>query len=308
MLFLPSVLCPLSILIMLLQTPTIQATTTTTTTTAIPQTPPPKAYILPPTPSPGPAKILTTVDNIHAFAGPHLLYNNGTAYEGFYFDAVSTNASAPAALILQFYPAFLSTHSAILLNALLPDGSSFIQETIPAGILTLSTTGDGSNARAQDGAMAWFSSDDISALVVELNVPGRGLSASITMRARAPLHVACGVKEGGASYMLTPLLGWAPVVADAEARVEVVMGGRRSAFEGVGYADQVCHFSFFSLFFYLVLMWIFVCLFVWGVVGRLMLVFGGVDFQPPTSVCGSHSVVLGPRACWTLLACLVLSY
>ncbi|PLB38631.1 uncharacterized protein BDW47DRAFT_117112 [Aspergillus candidus] len=186
----------LLLFLLLLPPPTIQATTT----------PPPKAYILPPTPVPSPAQILTTVTNTHAFAGPHLLYNNGTAYEGFYFDT----------------------------------------ETIPAGALTLSTTGDGSQARAQDGAMSWFAADDLSALVVELNVPEKGVSASITMRARAPLHVPCGEKREGASYMLTELLGWAPVVADAEARVEIAVDGRRWAFEGAGYADQI--FSLQPLF------------------------------------------------------------
>ncbi|PKY01998.1 hypothetical protein P168DRAFT_328989 [Aspergillus campestris IBT 28561] len=191
----------LLLLILLLQPPTIQATTPPNQTT-----PPPKAYILPPTPVPSPARILTTVSNTHAFAGPHLLYNNGTAYEGFYFDT----------------------------------------ETIPAGALTLSTIGDGSNARAQGGVMEWFAADDLSALVVELNVPEKGVSASITMRARAPLHVPCGVKQEGASYMLTELLGWAPVVAGAEARVEVLVNGTKSVFEGAGYADQI--FSLQPLF------------------------------------------------------------
>ncbi|KAF7549275.1 hypothetical protein G7Z17_g6489 [Cylindrodendrum hubeiense] len=170
-----------------------------------------------------------------AFDGPHIEVNNGSAYQWWYFDAVSHESNA--AVVAQFYPGWFPEASAVLLNIAWPNGTVY-QSTIPVGNLQLTTVGDGSQGYVDDGAMTWFGSSDLSVYHLSLNLADVGVSGKITMRSRAPSHVACGLNLPGASFDFAPFLSWSNSVPDSHATVDLVVNGTSLSFEGSGYHDQ----------------------------------------------------------------------
>lgn len=171
------------------------------------------------------------------FDGPHVSVNDGSAYQWWYFDAVSSDSGS--AVVAQFYPGWFPDANGVLLNIAFPNGTQYA-EFIPVGSLELSTVGDGSQGYVEDGAMTWFGASDLSAYHLTLNLPKVGVSGKITMRSRATPHVACGVKEDGASFEYAPYLSWANAVPDSYADVDLVVNGTELSFTGSGYHDQVC--------------------------------------------------------------------
>ncbi|KAL2823236.1 hypothetical protein BDW59DRAFT_163400 [Aspergillus cavernicola] len=201
---------------------------------AAPAVPPPATYVIPK----GRVEGTTAADSVvgvTAFDGPHISVNNGSAYQWWYFDAVSPDADT--IVVAQFYPGWLPDASAILLNVVYPNGT-LIDQKIPAGALQLSTTGDGSQGYVDNGAMTWFGASDLSAYHLTLDLPEVGISGTITMRSKAPAHVAGGLNVPGASFDYAPFLAWGNPVPDADATVDLVVNGTSLSFTGTGYHDQ----------------------------------------------------------------------
>lgn len=142
-------------------------------------------------------------------------------------------------MVAQFYPGWYPDAHAVNLNIAFPNGTQY-SGFIPVGGLELSTVGDGSQGRVEDGAMTWFGASDLSAYHLTLNLPQVGVSGKITMRSRAPPHVACGLKKDGASFEFAPFLAWGNAVPDSYADVDLVVNGTELSFTGSGYHDQVC--------------------------------------------------------------------
>lgn len=169
----------------------------------------PQTYVIPT----GQFNGTTEADSIiglSAFDGPHIAVNNGSAYQWWYFDAVSHNADA--LLVAQFYPGWFPESSAVLLQILWPNGTLFPFTPIPVGELQLSTVGDGSQGVVDDGAMTWFGSSDLGVYHLTLDLLQVGISGRFTMRSRAPAHVACGLNTPGGSFNFAPYLSWANTI------------------------------------------------------------------------------------------------
>lgn len=199
----------------------------------------PETYVIPSGLQEGVATADTVVGE-KAFDGPHVSVNNGTAYQWWYFDAVSADANA--LLAAQFYPGWFPTENAILLNVVWPNGTVYYN-TIPAGALQLSTVGDGSQGYVDDGAFTWFGASDLSAYHLTLNLPEIGLSGTMTMQSLAPAHVAAGLDVPGASFEFAPDLNWGNAVPDSAATVNLTINGTDLSFAGTGYHDQVSGFG-----------------------------------------------------------------
>ncbi|KAJ5358465.1 Tyrosinase family protein asqI [Penicillium cataractarum] len=176
-----------------------------------------------------------TIVGLTAFDGPHISVNNGSAYQWWYFDVVSHDSKA--AVVAQFYPGWTADASAVLLNIVWPNGTTFA-ETISVGTLDLTTVDDGSQGYVEDGAMTWFGASDLSAYHLSLNLPDVGVSGKITMRSRAPSHVACGLNRAGASFDFAEFLQWGNSVPDSYATVDLDVNGTSLTFSGSGYHDQ----------------------------------------------------------------------
>ncbi|RSL40141.1 hypothetical protein CEP51_016731 [Fusarium floridanum] len=172
---------------------------------------------------------------LRAFDGPHINANNGSAYQWWYFDAVAKDSSA--AVVAQFYPGWFPESNGVLLNLVWPNGSTYY-EVIPAGALQLTTVGDSSQGYADDAAMTWFGSSDLSTYHVTLNLPQVGVSGKITLQSKASPRVAGGLKRPGASFDFAPFLYWANTIPDSNVTVDLVVNGTNLSFTGAGYHDQ----------------------------------------------------------------------
>ncbi|KAJ5716034.1 Tyrosinase family protein asqI [Penicillium malachiteum] len=192
-------------------------------------TPSPQSYVIPGKQIDG-ITGTDTVVGLTAFDGPHISVNNVSAYQWWYFDVVSDDSKA--AVVAQFYPAWFTNDSAVLLNIVWPNGTTFA-EMIPVGTLELQTVNDGSQGYVEDGAMTWFGASDLSAYHLSLNLPNVGVSGSILMRSRAPAHVACGLSRPGASFEF-----WGNSKPDSYATVDMDINGTSLSFDGSGYHEQ----------------------------------------------------------------------
>ncbi|KAL3468966.1 hypothetical protein BJX99DRAFT_265637, partial [Aspergillus californicus] len=193
-----------------------------------------QTLIIPPEQIAGPSTPDTTV-GLNAFDGSHITTHNGSAYEWWYFDAVSTDGSA--AVVAQFYPALYPDANALILSIVFPNGTVFAP-LAHVGALELSTVGDGSRGYVQGGAFTWFGASDLSSYHLTLDLPDLGISGEIIMRSRARAHVASGENVPGASFGFAPDLFWANPVPDSYASVDLVVDGEALGFEGFGYHDQ----------------------------------------------------------------------
>ncbi|ETS74715.1 hypothetical protein PFICI_13199 [Pestalotiopsis fici W106-1] len=194
----------------------------------------PRAYVIPSGQFDGTARADEVVDKA-AFDGPQVTVNNGSAYQWWYFDAVAQDSNAT--LVAQFYPGWFSESNAVLLNIVWPNGTSYAN-VIPVGDLQLTTIGEGSQGYVDSGSMSWFGASDLSVYHLTLDLPEAGVSGKITMRSRAPAHVACGLRLPGASFEFAPYLYWANAVPDSYASVDLLVNGTELSFSGSGYHDQ----------------------------------------------------------------------
>lgn len=55
----------------------------------------------------------------------------------------------------------------------------------------------------------------------------------------APGHYACGPNQPGINLEVSPYVGWANAMPDADAIANFTIGGRVLQFNGVGYHDKV---------------------------------------------------------------------
>ncbi|KAL5360048.1 hypothetical protein BJX96DRAFT_184297 [Aspergillus floccosus] len=196
---------------------------------------PPPTYVFPAGQVNGTSSADTVVGQ-RAFDGPHITVANGSTFDGFYYDAFSDDSNA-AVIVALSMGHFENAHG-VLLTILWPNGSTY-ENSVPVGDLEVQTVGDGSQGYVEDGAMSWFGAPDLSAYRLTLNLPEIGVSGSITMRSRAPAHVACGLNFPGASLQWTSSLGYCNAVPDADASTTLIINGTRLSFKGSGYHDQL---------------------------------------------------------------------
>lgn len=196
---------------------------------------PPRSYFFPAGQVNGTSSSDTEV-GLAAFDGPHITLANGSASNGWYFDAVSEDATA--AVLATFALGYSKESHGILLTIALPNGTTY-ENNVSVGALHMRTVGDGSRSYVEGGGMSWFAAPDLSAYNLTLDLPALGISGSITMRSRAPAHVACGLNSPGASLQWTSTLGYCNPVPDADVSATLLINGSLLSFQGSGYHDQV---------------------------------------------------------------------
>ncbi|GJD03187.1 hypothetical protein ColKHC_12012 [Colletotrichum higginsianum] len=158
---------------------------------------------------------------------------NATSYEGWYFDAVSTDLTKA----ITFGP-FLFYGEANPLSLKLSishEDGSFDQFSIPGDKLYVSSLGSGSSAVASDGSYAWYGSPDLSHYRITVDLPEEDISGEIELRS-----TPCSDGAPGASFGLNWDLNWVNPIPDAQATVNLKVRGKPYAFSGTGYHDKVC--------------------------------------------------------------------
>ena len=118
---------------------------------------------------------------------PQIYPVNGSAYDWWYFDAVSDDAKA--SLVIVFYTAspagfpaasFPSTVDSITIDAEFPNGTSFAV-SIPAGSATIVTIGDGTTGIFQGTGSGWTSTPDMTRYLLTIDAPSFGIKGTLQL-------------------------------------------------------------------------------------------------------------------------------
>jgi hypothetical protein len=112
---------------------------------------------------------------------------NGSAYDWWYFDAVSDDAKA--SLVIVFYTAspagfpaasFPSTVDSITIDAEFPNGTSFAA-SIPASSATIVTVGDGTTGIFEGTGSGWTSTPDMTRYLLTVDAPSFGIKGTFQL-------------------------------------------------------------------------------------------------------------------------------
>lgn len=110
----------------------------------------------------------------------------------------------------------------------------------------------------------------------------------------APPHYPCGPNEPGQNLEVSPEIGWANAMPDANATVNMVIQGRTLNFTGVGYHDKVrMHFYHSS------------GIHISTSTKTKQLTLRIIELEPTTICSKCRQLVLGTRPFRAILCCLV---
>jgi hypothetical protein len=118
---------------------------------------------------------------------PKIRPMNGSAYDWWYFDAVSDDAKA--SLVVVFYTAsptgfpaasFPSTVDSITIDAEFPNGTSFAV-SIPASSATIVTVGDGTTGVFEGAGSGWTSTPDMTRYLLTVDAPDFGIKGTFQL-------------------------------------------------------------------------------------------------------------------------------
>ncbi|KAK9480216.1 hypothetical protein V1514DRAFT_189721 [Lipomyces japonicus] len=202
-------------------------------------------YIVPTAPVDADVSIATNAVVSTAFDGPKVSAVNGSTFDWWYFDVVSAKASI--SLVFQTgttasvgYPSVLELTNYIQVAGIWPNGTQFSVPFVPSGPAVVTTVGDGSSANFTGTGFSWTSTPNLSKYFITIDaLETYGIKGTISFRSLAPAHYGLGsVADRSSSELLTPKLGWANAVPDAESHVDLIVGGEQLKFSGRGYHDK----------------------------------------------------------------------
>lgn len=187
------------------------------------------------------ANFVSTIDGLD---GPQLSSVNNSAFDWWYFDAVSSDLKS--SFVIVFYTAatnafpFLSggnVTTTVGIDGTFPNGTT-ISTTLLASEAVISSIG--ASGTFEGAGAGWIAPAGYSEYLITINSPRADIFGTFVLRSRAPPHYPCGPDLPGQNMEVTPHIGWANAVPDATGDVDVVINGDRIAFTGgVGYHDKV---------------------------------------------------------------------
>ncbi|THC94107.1 hypothetical protein EYZ11_006396 [Aspergillus tanneri] len=180
--------------------------------------------------------------------GPKVMALNGSSYDWWYFDAVSTTSNASVVIVLYRatpggFPLVLKgSSSSVNLFITMDNGTShyFPIANRPgrSGEVVVSTDGQGASGVWESTGFSFFGSPDLSHYTVHINSPAHRFNGTLSLSAAAPAHYPCGLSRPGEDLHISPHVGWANAIPDANAVGTFRVRGSDIHFTGVGYHDK----------------------------------------------------------------------
>ncbi|KAJ6561271.1 hypothetical protein B0H10DRAFT_1966618 [Mycena sp. CBHHK59/15] len=169
---------------------------------------------------------------------------NGSAFDWWYFDVVSTDSLA--SVVVVFY-----TTSAAAFPFLGPLNSAVVAQisgSFANGTLfTAMVEGDAATVEVKENSGtsgAWHGTgftwmfDPASGYSISIDAPEIGVVGTISFKSAAPAHYPCGPVAVGQNLEVGPNIGWANAIPDAVSAVHLTVNGTKLAFTGAGYHDK----------------------------------------------------------------------
>ncbi|PLB47357.1 hypothetical protein P170DRAFT_478209 [Aspergillus steynii IBT 23096] len=182
------------------------------------------------------------------FDAPKVDALNGSTYDWWYFDAVSTTTNASVVLVLYRatpgrFPYVLDGSTASVNLFITSDNGTsqyYPIANLPGrnGEVIISTDGQGASGVWESTGFSFFGSADLSSYTVHVNSPALGLNGTLSLSLNAPAHYPCGPNEPGQNLLVSPHVGWANAMPDADAVASFTIKGEDIQFTGVGYHDK----------------------------------------------------------------------
>jgi hypothetical protein len=222
---------------------------------------------IPAAPYPGPSKG-QFVSSATGLDAPKVIPINASAYDWWYFDAVSDDAEE--SIVILFYTisvgGFLfganpTTVDSVSINAQFRNGTSF-SASIPASNATIVVVEDGTSGDFGGTGCSWTSTPNMTQYLITVDAPSYGIQGTFQLDSVcayprsiplqfttntdlsmqiASAHYPCGSAVEGQNLEIMPNVGWANAVPDSQSAVDFVMNGSEFNFTGSGYHDKVCN-------------------------------------------------------------------
>ncbi|KAJ5560458.1 hypothetical protein N7513_002857 [Penicillium frequentans] len=178
---------------------------------------------------------------------PQISKVTSTSFDWWYFDAVSTTTPAESLTIILFtsaasaFPWLDSSESSVLIAylwAAFANGSVF-QEYVPAKLAVVEEGLAGKGSGAWDGSgFQWVAGDEDSMYSVVVASEEMGVYGRFTLSSQQTPHLPCGIQKSTSTLEIVPNIGWANLVPDALASVDMNIQGSTLSFQGRGYHDK----------------------------------------------------------------------
>ncbi|GFF82314.1 hypothetical protein IFM53868_03431 [Aspergillus udagawae] len=199
-----------------------------------------------PSPDLSTATFTTPSNLLSTLSEPKVRPINTTVFDWWYFDAVSSSTpnvsivvtlftSTPTAF--PFLPPSNASSSSVLLAYLwisFANGTSYAAFA-DASLATVDAAGGAIRGVWHGSGFSWTGSEEGK---YEIVIDGAGVNGSMRLSSAANPHTPCGddrLRLGGGR---TIGIGWASLLPDAQASVDVLVEGERVQFTGVGYHDK----------------------------------------------------------------------
>ncbi|KAJ7145567.1 hypothetical protein C8R44DRAFT_601176 [Mycena epipterygia] len=170
---------------------------------------------------------------------------NGSAFDWWYFDVVSTDPTVLSSVVVTFFtssqPAFplLDPSDSITVARIwvsFPNGTLWSAESNADGA-TVVADGDTSSGTWHGTGFSWTNTPAGGYLIV-IDAPDVGVVGTISFSSVAPAHYPCGPVAAGQNLELAPHIGWTNAIPDATSVVKLNIYGTPLAFKGAGYHDK----------------------------------------------------------------------
>ncbi|KAK7059644.1 hypothetical protein R3P38DRAFT_2679231, partial [Favolaschia claudopus] len=180
----------------------------------------------------------------HGLDAPKLSSVNASAFDWWYFDAISTDPDNLVSVVITLFttvhdalPFVETTDNALTADiiASFPNGTR-VKADILADSATVIAEGNTSSGEWHGTGFKW--SGGPLGYTITINSPLVGVKGSIHFLPVAPPHLPCGPVQAGQTLEVGPHIGWANVMPDAKVSVDLVVNGTRVAFNGIGYHDK----------------------------------------------------------------------
>ncbi|OBT38732.1 hypothetical protein VE00_11002 [Pseudogymnoascus sp. WSF 3629] len=188
---------------------------------------------------PGPSKG-QFVSSASGLDSPKVIPINASAYDWWYFDAVSDDAQE--SIVIVFYtvsaagfPGGSSPTSvnSVGINAQFRNGTSF-SVFIPATSATIVTVENGTSGHFRGTGCAWISAPNMARYLITVDSPNYGVQGTFQLESIAPAHYPCGSAVEGQNLEIMPNVGWANAVPDSQSAANFVINGSEFSFKNWG--------------------------------------------------------------------------
>ncbi|KAH9207554.1 hypothetical protein DL95DRAFT_482702 [Leptodontidium sp. 2 PMI_412] len=195
--------------------------------------------------APSTAQFVSTAQGLDA---PKVHPVNATTFDWWYFDAVSTDSQE--SVVIVFYMStdlgfpFRLPGAAISVDIFVSfaDGSLLFYpiNSLPGslGSATVVSEGQGASGVWRNSGFSFDGEDDLSRYTVTIDNPVLGVKGTLVLDSVAPAHYPCDPLGAGANLEVSPHIGWANAIPDANATADFTVSGRKLQFDGYGYHDK----------------------------------------------------------------------